>query len=68
MLTLVEIVACRDKLRDASATINQVHGAFLVAQYTHGARMANDITGLIADILRDLDLLEVMLKAGGVKP
>lgn len=65
MLTLVEIIACRDKLREANATVNQVHGAFLVAQYTHGARIANDIAGLIADLIRALDALEQTITSGG---
>ena len=65
MLTLVEIIACRDKLREANATVNQVHGACLVAQYPHGARIANDIAGLIADLIRALDALEQTITSGG---
>ena len=62
MLTQVEIIACRDKLREADMLLSQVRGAFLVAQFMHGARIANDILGLIADLLRDLDAMEAMLK------
>jgi hypothetical protein len=62
MLTLVEIIACRDKLREADVLLSQVRGAFLVAQSMHGARIANDILGLIADLLRDLDSMETILK------
>ena len=31
---------------------------FLTAGYTHGARIANDVLGLISDIIRGLDVLE----------
>jgi hypothetical protein len=62
MLTLVEIIACRDKLCEADALLSQVRGAFLVAQFTHGARVTNDVLGLIADLLRDLDSMEAILK------
>jgi hypothetical protein len=58
MLTLVEVTSCRDKLRDANALVSQVRGAFIVAQYMQGARVANDILGLIADIIRSLDAIE----------
>ena len=34
--------------------LSQVRGAFIIAQFTHGARITNDILGLIADLLRDL--------------
>ncbi|MGA8770976.1 MAG: hypothetical protein WB610_11470 [Rhodomicrobium sp.] len=62
MLTSVEIIACRDKLREADVLLSQVRGAFLVAQFMHGARIANDILGLVADLLRELDAMEAMLK------
>jgi hypothetical protein len=62
MLTLVEIIANRDKLREADVLLSQVRGAFLVAQFMHGARLANDILGLIADLLRELDSMEAALK------
>ena len=58
MLTLVEVIACRDKLRDANALVSQVRVAFLVAQYALGARTANDILVLIADLIRSLDAIE----------
>ena len=64
MLTLVEVIACRDKLRDANALVSQVRGAFIVAQYASGARVANDILGLIADIIRALDAIEQTITAG----
>ena len=64
MLTLVELIACRDKLRDADALIAQVRGAFLLAQYAQGARLTNDILKLIADILRGLDAIEQTLTGG----
>jgi len=62
MLTLVEIIASRDKLREADLLVSRVRGAFLVAQFMHGARVANDILGLIEDLLRDLDSMETILK------
>jgi hypothetical protein len=65
MLTLVEIIACRHKLREADVLLSQVRSAFIIAQFTHGARITNDILGLIADLLRDLDSMEAMLKVGG---
>ena len=64
MLTLVELISCRDKLRDANALVSQVRGAFLVARYMHGARVANDILVLIADIIRSLDVVEKTITAG----
>jgi hypothetical protein len=63
MLTLVEIIACRDKLREADVLLAQVRGAFIIAQFTHGAHITNDILGLIAYLLRDLDLMEAILNA-----
>ena len=64
MLTLVEVIACRDKLRDADVLISQVCVAFIVAQYAPGARIANDILGLIADLIRRLDAIEQAIAAG----
>jgi hypothetical protein len=64
MLTLVEVIACRDKLRDANALVAQVRGAFIVAQYASGARVANDILGLIADLIRALDAIEQTITGG----
>jgi len=58
MLTLVEVIACREKLRDADLLISQVRGAFIVAQYVSGARVANDILGLLADIIHALNAIE----------
>jgi hypothetical protein len=64
MLTLVELIACRDKLRDANALVSQVRGAFIVAQYMQGARVANDVLGLIADLIRSLDAIEQTITSG----
>jgi hypothetical protein len=64
MLTLVEVIACRDKLRDADMLISQVSVAFMVAQYAPGARIANDILGLIADIICALDVIEQTITGG----
>ena len=68
MLTLVEIIACRDKLRDAESLVSQVRGAFLVGQYVSGARLANDVCGLIADLIRALDVLEQQQRGSGGQP
>ena len=38
---------------------------FLTAGHTHGARIANDVLGLISDIIRGLDVLEQQRSAGG---
>jgi len=38
--------------------VSQVRGAFIVAQYSSGARVANDVLGLIADLIRSLDVIE----------
>ena len=65
MLTLVEVIACRDKLRDANALVSQARGAFIVAQYMQGARVANDVLGLIADLIRSLDAIEQTIKPRG---
>ena len=64
MLTLVEVIACRDKLRDADMLMSQVRGAFIIAQYASGARIANDILGLIADIICALDVIEQNITGG----
>jgi hypothetical protein len=64
MLTLVELIACRDKLCDANALVSQVRGAFIVAQYSSGARVANDVLGLIADLIRSLDVIEQTITGG----
>ena len=64
MLTLVEVISCRDKLRDANALVSQVRGAFVVAQYAPGACIANDILGLIADLIRRLDAIEQAIARG----
>ena len=64
MLTLVEVIACRDKLRDADMLMSQVRIAFIIAQYAPGARIANDILGLIADLIRRLDAIEQAIAAG----
>ena len=42
----------------------QVRGAFIVAQYASGARVANDILGLLADIIRSLDAIEQTITGG----
>jgi hypothetical protein len=66
MLTLVEVIACRDKLRDADMLMSQVRVAFIIAQYAPGARIANNILGLIADLIRRLEAIEQAIT--GSKP
>jgi hypothetical protein len=72
MMTLVEVVACRHKLREADALLAQVRGSFIVAQDASGARLANDAIGLISDLMRMLDAAEHRLagygQGGGFKP
>ena len=64
-LPLAEIIACRDRLREADVLLSQVRGAFIFVQFMNGALITNNIIELIADLLRDLDSMEVMLNAGG---
>jgi hypothetical protein len=65
MMTLVEVVACRHTLREADVLLAQVRGAFIVAQDAAGARLANDVVGLIADLMRLLDAVEQRLVGQG---
>ncbi len=58
------MIAYRDKLRDADMLMSQVRGAFMVAQYAPGARIAHDILGLIADIICALDVIEQTITGG----
>jgi hypothetical protein len=44
--------------------LSQVRGALIVAQYAPGARIANDILGLIADIICALDVIEQAITGG----
>jgi hypothetical protein len=65
MMTLVEVVACGHKLREADVLLAQVRGAFIVAQDASGARLANDAIGLIADLVRMLNAIEQRLTGQG---
>jgi hypothetical protein len=61
MMTLVEVVACQNKLREADAILAQVRGSFLVAGDAAGARLANDALKLVADLMQMLDVEEQRL-------
>ena len=65
MMTLVEVVACRHKLREADVLLAQVRGAFIAAQDASGARLANDASGLIADLVHMLNAMEQRLAGHG---
>ena len=58
MMTAVEVLSCRNTLREADVRLVQVRCAFLVAQDAAGARLANDARGLVADLLRKLAVEE----------
>ena len=63
MLTIPEMTAARDKLRQADNLVAAVRGLYVSAGYAHGARILNDVIGLLADEIAALD------KAiSGVKP
>jgi hypothetical protein len=49
MLTVSEMTDARDKLKQADSLIAAVRGIFLTAGDVQGARVMNDIIGLIAD-------------------
>jgi len=49
----------------ADGIIAGIRGVFLTAGHTHGARIANDVLGLISDIIRGLDVLKQQRSAGG---
>ena len=65
MMTAVEVLACRNRLREADVLLAQVRGAFLIAGDAAGARLANDAIGLIADLMRMLDAEEQRLTGQG---
>ena len=47
VLTAEEINAAREKLHQARALIERLHVTFVSGQHVHGARVANEITGLM---------------------
>ena len=63
MLTVSEMNDARDKLKQADSLIAAVRGIFLTAGDVQGARIMNDIIGLIADEIAALGKL-----IGGAKP
>ena len=54
MLTLPELTDARDKLRQADILVAAVRGMF-IGNYPQGARLLNDVLGLLADQLSALD-------------
>ena len=61
----MNIAAFRTLEIQADGIIAGIRGVFLTADNTHGARIANDVLGLISDIIRGLDVLEQQRSAGG---
>jgi hypothetical protein len=55
MLTIPELTDARDKLRQADILIAVVRGMFITGGDVRGARIMNDIIGLIADEIAALD-------------
>jgi hypothetical protein len=51
-------VAAACVLRQARALIEGLHIMFVSGQHVHGARVANEITGLIDDMERGLNALQ----------
>jgi hypothetical protein len=64
MMNLREISEARVKLRRAEALIAAVRGMFLVGGHYSGARISNDILGLVFDAIRGLDAFERRMKRG----
>ncbi len=55
MLTLPELTDAREKLWQANILIAAVRALFITVNYPHGARVLNDILGLMADQISALD-------------
>ena len=55
MLTPAELADARDKLKQADILVAAVRGMFITGNYVRGARVLNDILGLIADQITALD-------------
>jgi hypothetical protein len=55
MLTIPELTDARDKLRHADILIAVVRGMFITGGHVHGARVLNDVIGLLADEISALD-------------
>jgi len=55
MLTQQEMISARDDLRQAETLCAGVRGIYLSAGYISGARLLNDILGLIADEIAALN-------------
>jgi hypothetical protein len=53
-----EIATAREKLHQAETLISEVRGLCITGSHTHGARVTNEILGLIADALIGLDALQ----------
>ena len=61
----MNITAFRTLEIQADGIIAGIRGAFLAAGHTHGARVANDVLGLIPGIIRGFDVLKQQRSAGG---
>jgi hypothetical protein len=55
MLTIAEMTDARDQLKQADNLVAAVRGVFLSAGYIQGARILNDVIGLLADEIAALD-------------
>ncbi len=55
MLTIAEMTDARDSLRQAEGLAARIRGVFLSAGYIQGARVLNDVIGLLADEVAALD-------------
>ena len=64
MLSIPELIAARDSLRQAENIVAKVRGVYLSAGYIAGARILNDVIGLLADEIAALD----KAIAGGQQP
>ena len=56
-LTLPELEAARDFLKQAETTVAAVRGVFLVAGYTEGAARLHDVSGRLTDQITALEKL-----------
>lgn len=55
MLTQAELTDARDSLRQAEIIIARIRGVFLSAGNIDGARLLNEVVGLLADEIAALD-------------
>ena len=62
-LSIAELTAARDALRQCENTVAALRGIFLVGGFTEAAQRANDIGGRIVDLIAAIDKV-----IGGAKP